>query len=343
MFNMELISSMLAILSLAMCIVAIATLIYYKFYRSFNYRLVLYLLISFFLDALTTCLVLSLTWYYYSKTAKLPFIEELICIVMYIVKFYCMWNMQLFVAFMIAEVFSMAIFSVELRKVEVPLVLACFVLPVIVLIFPVYYERGFLSSCLPVIEENITATPAMNSTPPIVQYCVIPGIVVTGVCAIAIATAISHLAYRSLRCCASSSSSSEGESLLMSQYVVRKKYCNALRETLPFTLYPIVSQFVLLLLYLNVMLCELEVKYMFAFAVVSMGSMASAIFFIHIKTLGRRKRNIFRNRSSVIVTSTKRVKPINEGEAFASIGSITATNVTHFDPLGESDIEPDTS
>ena len=36
-------------------------------------------------------------------------------------------------------------------------------------------------------------------------------------------------------------------------------------------------------------------------------------------------------------------KSINEGDRFVLAGSITTTNVTHFNPPGESDIEPDTS
>ena len=353
MFNMDLVGSLLAVLSLVMCVVAIATLAYYKFYRSFNYRLILYLLISFFLDAVTSCLVLLLAWNYYyhlpgvsssTKTAKLPFTEEPVCIAMYVVKVYCMWNMQMFTMFMIAEVFSMAIFSVELQKVEVPLALACFVLPIAAPISSAYYERRHLSSCLSMTEENSTAAPVTNSAHPFVWYCVIPGMVITSICAIAIATAISRLAYGSLRCCDSSSSNgnSEEESLLTHEYAVRRKYQyrNALREMLPFTLYPIVAQLVLLLLYLAVMLCNLEVEYMFAFTDVSMGSVASIIFFIHIKTLGRRKRNLFRNRSRTRTTSN-RVKPINEGDKFVPVGSITATNVTDFNPCGESDVEID--
>ena len=40
---------------------------------------------------------------------------------------------------------------------------------------------------------------------------------------------------------------------------------------------------------------------------------------------------------------SNRAKPVNEGDRFALARSITTTNVTHFNPPGESDIEPDTS
>ena len=94
-------------------------------------------------------------------------------------------------------------------------------------------------------------------------------------------------------------------------------------------------------LYLNAILCQLEVEYVFAFTNVSMGFEASAIFFVHIATFSQCKRNIFRNRSRATMISTG-VKPINDRDRFAHAGSITVS-ITHFNPPGESDIGPDTS
>ena len=110
-------------------------------------------------------------------------------------------------------------------------------------------------------------------------------------------------------------------------------------------LYPIVGQFVLPFLYLTIMLCSVEVKYVFTFSDVSMGSVASVIFFVHVKTLGRRKRNLFRRRPHPTVPSdsSSSIRPINDGDRFAPLGSVTATHVTHFEPLGESDVELDIS
>ena len=75
-------------------------------------------------------------------------------------------------------------------------------------------------------------------------------------------------------------------------------------------------------LYLNVILCQLEVEYVFAFTSLSMGFVASAVFSVHIATLGQRKWNIFRNRSRATMISN-RMKPINEGNKFMPAGSIT--------------------
>ena len=45
---------LLSTLNLVMCMVAIAATLFYKFYRSFNYRLILYQLISFLIKELIT-------------------------------------------------------------------------------------------------------------------------------------------------------------------------------------------------------------------------------------------------------------------------------------------------
>ena len=94
-------------------------------------------------------------------------------------------------------------------------------------------------------------------------------------------------------------------------------------------------------LYLNVILCQLEVKCVFVFTNASMGIVASAIFFVHIATFGQCKRNIFRNRSCATMISNG-VNPINKGDGFVPADNITETNFTHFDPPDENDIEPDT-
>ena len=75
-------------------------------------------------------------------------------------------------------------------------------------------------------------------------------------------------------------------------------------------------------LYLNVILCQLEVEYVFAFTNISMGFVDLSIFFIHIATFSQCKQNIFRNRSRAKMISNG-VKPINDRDRFALAGSIT--------------------
>ena len=77
-------------------------------------------------------------------------------------------------------------------------------------------------------------------------------------------------------------------------------------------------------LYLNVILCQLEVEYVVVLTNVSMAFVALAISFVQIAVLDQCKRNIFRNRSRATMISNG-VKPINERDRFALAGSITVS------------------
>ena len=109
--------STLSILSLVICIVGIFVLVYYKLYHSYHYRLVLYLFISFLIKAIVN---------------RDQYISNLYvdgC--MY---WSSIWNIQLCTAFMTADIVSTTMFSLKLRKAEVPLTIACFTLPLVELV-----------------------------------------------------------------------------------------------------------------------------------------------------------------------------------------------------------------
>ena len=72
---------------------------------------------------------------------------------------------------------------------------------------------------------------------------------------------------------------------------------------------------------------------------ISTGTISSIVFFIHIKILGQRRRNVFRNRSHNTAPSNT-LQEIDEGQQITVADSVTATHVTDFDPLGDSDVEP---
>ena len=63
------------------------------------------------------------------------------------------------------------------------------------------------------------------------------------------------------------------------------------------------------------------------------------MFFIHIKTLGQRRRNVFRS-SSHNTPPSHTIQEVNEEQRITVVGTITATHITDFDPLGDSDVEP---
>ena len=80
---------------------------------------------------------------------------------------------------MTAEIFSMVMFSVELRKAEIPLTIACFTLPLVELV-------------------GINTVHYYNEQIRFMTYNVMLGMVITGICAIAIAITLIHLAYHGL-------------------------------------------------------------------------------------------------------------------------------------------------
>ena len=204
--------SISAIISIVTCVLAIAVMIYFKFYRSFNYRLILYLLISFLLYAisLTSISILALVFSCLDSSDDLLIISNF-------VGTYSLWNILLCIAFMTAEIFSMVIFSVELRKAEILISTTSFILPL------------YLASASAMLLDGYTFFT--------VTYLL--GVIVGGVCVIAIAIALIVLAYHSLRGCVICNHDNEGQHLLPQH--TRQRYRTALKEILPFIIYPIVS------------------------------------------------------------------------------------------------------
>ena len=321
----------LGLLSLPVCAGAIALVSYYRFYRSFNYRLILYLLVSFINDAVANSFELPFVLYH-SYTIKHRFVYD-VCKFVGFLQVYSLWNIQFSVAFLTAEVFAMIVFSVELQKVEVPLTIACFSLPVamafIALVIKPGYGFGQLLWCGFAADRNDKKLSAE------IFQLDIPGIILMGICVVATAMAMLCLARRSLQQHIQARNTEE-------QYLLhgntRKKYQKALKESMPLSAYPTANQFLFLMYYFTPMNCTIAAMYVYAIVYGSTGIVASAIFFVHVATLGRRRRNTFKSRSQVTLPSNT-MHQIHEGQRITAIGSITGTHVTEFDPLEESDVE----
>ena len=292
--------------------VAIAVMIYYKFYRSFNYRLILYLLISFIIKVLNNIIAYALLLLL--DTDSSYFVT--IIVIVNCMCSYSTWNIQLCFAFMTAEIFSMVVFSVELRKAEIPLTIACFTLPLVEL-----------------VRLAIDLAKQLDSFS---RYNTILGMVVTGICAIATAITLICLAYHGLR--RHSITNDNEEQHLLHQHT-RQRYRNALKESLPFVIYPTVILLWLLLYYILIYNITGTLSAVMKGLYATTGFVSSIIFLIHIKILGQRRRNAFRNRAHSRAPSHS-MQEINEGQRITLAGSITATHVTDFDPLGDSDVEP---
>ena len=159
--------------------------------------------------------------------------------------------------------------------------------------------------------------------------------IVAGVCSVVIAITLFCLAYQSLRRRAIGNNNEE-QHLLHQQ--TRQRYRNALKESLPFITYPVTILLWLLMYYTQIFTGNIT-NTAYSALDANIGTISSIVFFTHIKIIGRRRRNLFRNRSRITEPSNT-IQEINEGERITIAGSVTATHVTHFDPLGDSDVEP---
>ena len=265
------ISLAMSTLSLVMCMVAISVMSYYKFYRSFNYTLILYLFTSFLIKGLISMIINTLELLPLGMESSFYSAMMLIGDSMI---WYSIWNILLCVAFMTAEIFSMVIFSVELRKAEAPLTIACFTLPLVEVVGIYFPEQ----------EDDFNMCNG------------ILGMAAAGICAIAIAITLICLAYHGLRRCAINNDNEEQH--LLYQHT-RQKYRNAPKESLSFIIYP--AMMLLWLLMYTILVCSayFSVKFIETLDIfdASTGTVSSIVFFIHMKILGQQKRNVFRNRS----------------------------------------------
>ena len=325
------ISSAMALLSLAMSAMALIILIYYKLYHLFIYRLILYLFVSFLIDGLRDSVQLPGVLWLYQYVQKEAYVGHF-CRFLFAVELYSMWNVQLFVTLMTAELFSMTLLSVELKKAEKLVVPACFVLPAIFPLFLlIFYEAGKLQWCEVMTNDNVTT---LYTNLQLKKYNAIAEIGLAVTCLVAIMTVMSYLACRSIQTFPARRNSERWYLLLEN----RQTYSKALRESCPFAIYPVTILLTLLLYYFSFTTCNETVVALRTLVGVNVGNIASVIFFIHIKTLGKRRRNMFRRRHNDAEPSSF-VRRFSERQKFTPIGSITATHVTDFESPGESDLE----
>lgn len=143
------------VLSASVSLLAIAALYYYKLYYSFNYRLVLYLLLAITFELIIQIMNFFVTAWYNPQT--LIIIDY--CKVLAVSHTYALWIIAMFTLIFIAEVLSMITCFIQLRRLEVPFVASSLFLPLafvwVPLITdsfgPLYYECW-----IPVQHENCT-------------------------------------------------------------------------------------------------------------------------------------------------------------------------------------------
>ena len=302
----------LSMSSVAMCAMAIVYMIYYKFYCSFNYRLVLYLLISFLLNTLMVMIANTLEIFLDPESTP-PILDSLF--------WYPTWTIQLCIGFMTVVIFFMVLFSVELRKAEIPSTIACFALPLVELVGIKFHEQTMQFS----------------------RYNAVVGIAVAGICTIAMATTLIYVVYMYYWLRRHAISNNNEEQHLLHAEPPRQRSQNTQKEILPMILYPatfLIWLFVYYLLIYNIHL-DPTTHSLEAYNVMdaSAGLLSSIAFFVHVIINQQRRKNALGSESHN-TASSHGLRETDEGQIITVAEGVTATHVTHFDPLGDSDVEP---
>ena len=302
-------------ISVVMCMVAIVVMIYYKLYRSFNFRLTLYLFISLLINTLIPMIVFALELFLDTTDSIVDYLDSLF--------WYPVWTIQLCIGFMTAVIFFAVIFSVELRKAEIPSTIACFTLPLVELVGIKFHEQ----------------------TEQFSKYNVILGMVVASICFIATAIVLIYNVYmrQCLRRHAISNNNEEQHLLHAEPTRQRYTYRNAQKEILPFIVYPAMILLWLLMYYIFVSNAPPRStdNTLEAYNVLdaSAGTLSSILFFVLVRIHIQHRRNALRSGSDN-TESSHDLRETNEGQKIMVAEGVTATHVTHFDPLGDSDVEP---
>ena len=326
--SIRIIKLILPIVSLLSCIGAISLFIYYQFYRSFNYRLILYLLLSHLVKAVINCLQLFYIW----GVSEVPndIASDSFCLSLALMNVYCIWNVELTTAVIIVEVFLMIVFSYELQNEELVLLSICFYFPMLAAVVPLgpnSYGTDRFHSCGFKIHNDCD----YSITEIIEDY--VFGMIIAFICIVMITTAMCSLVYHYVRLRSTDRTPDEDDSM---HKQAKRKYLAAFKQTLPFAMYPILS-FVSFVLYCIHLITHTATTFDFISLIVagSVGSLSAAVFFIHVYLLGSTRRNVFKYHRR----GFKSVAVINEGQRFATEGSMTWTNFTHTEMPPETCIE----
>ena len=268
----------LSLASTILCAAAVILLVYSKYYRSFNYRLILYLLIANIISSLVDALQMPFYWYFPETSLTLP--QRYFCHALGFLEVYASWNLLLTVSFLIVEIFTMISCGYALAKLEIPCTVACFGLPCIVSVVP------FITGSFALVDHycGLRQYQDENCTYPdrIEEYIwFIPGCVVAGINVTIITVALLILAYK--RHQLKSLSSPEREELIAKRF--RETYSKALKETLPLVVYPTTVLVLLIIDSLNPI--NSDSRATFIFNCISdelsgcMGGISAATFFVH--------------------------------------------------------------
>ena len=336
--------SSISCLSLVSCSLAMGALSYYKLHRSFNHRLILYWLLGFAGVSLVRVLDFPVPWFAADSA---------------LVSYYCLslsslgiltgWISLLFSVLLVLELFSLVLCFVELRRIEIPYLCLSLILPVGIFWVPfisdaaTYYTYGCLCNHMYVVKNcnvifnQTTAGVILWYAPWYAMY----GLVVAMITVILLIMTVRWCRHKYIHV----SHLAERRHLLESHSI--PNHSKAFKETVALLSCPVI----LCALILIYSLIRLKVAYLtsfwtelvFAFLLGSIGFFAALSVAIHLSLLGTVRRASLRKGTKRLVNRnsprSELAGCINEGGDYTAAGSITATNLTEFEPPTESEVD----
>ena len=278
--TIDIISTTFPIVSVVTCALALVLIAYYKLHHSFNYRLVLYLLVAHLMNSITDTLQISFLWLKGDIGIVLPDL----CVAVAYMKVYCSLSVVFSTTAVMVEILSITMCYNQQRTRENILIFLCFFLPHLdgIIVFATgYYGSNKSYTCgIKLAVDNCQTTL-------LVRYMYSECISIYMVAFVAIA--LFYLIYDYMYVRLKQTCTDWEEQHLSNQHITAK---DAPKETLPFVVYPTISLATLLIYYLHFLQQDVgTLDYVTALIGGSAGAICSGAFIIHLCTMGAKKRN----------------------------------------------------
>ena len=266
----------LAIASAILCVAAVILLVYKKLYSSFNYRLILYLLIASIINSVIDTLQMPFLWHCPEDLNKKAGLRDF-CQTLGYLEMYCSWNLLLTIFFISVEVFAMFVYKHQLTNLEIPCLVICFLLPCFIAAVPFFTRSYDLVDhfCGPRLYRN-----EQDLDWALLYVWYVPGLIIAGVSAILIIVAILKLAYQLYQM--RTLDNPERERLLNHD---QENYSKALKESIPLVGYSVTWLVLLLTDILSLSSSGSKavgvIRYISDTMQGFMGGISAGMFFIH--------------------------------------------------------------
>ena len=280
----------LAVASAILCVAAVILLVYKKLYTSFNYRLILYLLIASIINSVTDTLQMPFYWQCPEDLVLKPGLKDF-CHALGYLEIYCSWNLLLIISFINVEIFAMFAYKHQLTEQEIPCTATCFILPCFIAAVPFSTNSyGLVDHYCGLRQYKDEQDKHHDWIQVYVWYA--PGLIIAGVSCILIIVGILTLAYQLYQM--KKLDNPERELLLHDRGV--ENYTNAIKETIPLVAYSVAWLVLLITDILSLSNSHSDalsvIEYISNLATGFMGGFSAGIFFIHfcVKSFCLKKR-----------------------------------------------------